>query len=192
MAPPLPYQHENAMEHTIKIPALALVLITAIVSVECTVVDPPERLGCRPAAERSFDPLTLPQDTTARKPFLDPVALFSDEVYVVRPLTKEPEGIASNAEFVGGQQAMVGYLKENVLQHIAPGIGWLKPPVVHFIVDAQGTPTQVELIKTSGNQDLDVALVRIFKAMPHWEPATDAQGHPVAQAFEFVVGPGGC
>ncbi len=192
MASPLAYQSNNAMKRSLKIPVLALVLLTAIVSVECTVVDPPKRLGCRPAPVQSFDPLSLPQDSILRKPFLDPVALFSDDVYLVRPQTKEQEGIATNAEFAGGQQAMVGYLKENVLQHIAPGIGWLKPPVVHFTVDAQGAPAQVELLATSGNEGLDVALVRMFQAMPHWEPATDAQGHAVAQAFEFVVGPGGC
>jgi hypothetical protein len=142
---------------------------------------------------KTFDPLSLPKDTTAREPFLDPTALFSDQVYVVRPLDKEAEGSAHNApSFVGGEQAMVGYLKTQVLQHIAPGIGWLKPPVLHFQVDARGAPTQVELVKTSGNADLDVALVRIFKEMPRWVPATDARGLAVAQAFQFVVGPGGC
>jgi TonB family protein len=83
-------------------------------------------------------------------------------------------------------------VKKQVLEHIAPGIGWLKPPVVHFQVDAMGAPTQVELVKTSGNADLDVALVRIFSQMPRWVPATDAQGRAVAQAFQFTVGQGGC
>lgn len=159
---------------------------------ECTVVDPPKRLGCRPAPEQSFDPMRYPQDTTARKPFLDPQALFADDVYVVRPLTTAQEGIASNAEFAGGKQAMVSYVKEKVLQHIAPGIGWLKPPTLHFTVDAQGAPTQVQLVASSGNEGLDLALVRIFSEMPHWAPATDAQGRAVAQAFAFTTGPGGC
>jgi hypothetical protein len=91
---------------------------------------------------KTFDPLSLPKDTAARAPFLDPTALFSDQVYLVRPLDKEAEGSGHNASFVGGEQAMVGYLKTRVLQHIAPGIGWLKPPVLHFQVDATGAPTQ--------------------------------------------------
>ncbi|MEZ4738506.1 MAG: hypothetical protein R2818_03905 [Flavobacteriales bacterium] len=184
------------MTQPIHFPALALVLITAILTVECTVVDPPKRFGCRPAPEQSFDPMRNPQDTTARKPFLDPQALFADDVYVVRPIAADVERTAlekgNDAAFVGGQQALVSYLKEKVLQHIAPGIGWLKPPIVHFTMDAQGAPTQVELVATSGNEGLDMALVRMFKEMPHWEPATDAQGQALAQAFEFTVGPGGC
>ncbi len=175
-----------------KAPAIALVLATAFVSVECTVLDTPSRSTCRQGPVKTFDPLSLPKDTTARAPFLDPSVLFSDQVYVVRPLDKEAEGSAHNARFVGGAEAMVGYLKTQMLQHIAPGMGWLKPPVVHFQVDARGAPTQVELVKTSGNADLDLALVRIFSQMPRWVPATDAQGLAVAQALQFVVGPGGC
>jgi hypothetical protein len=186
------------MNRTLKAPAFALVLATAFLSVEGAVIDAPAPSTSLQGPVKTFDPLSLPKDTTVREPFLDPTALFSEQVYVVRPLHKEAEASAHNAcqgrqaRFVGGEQAMVGYLKTQVLQHIAPGIGWLKPPVVHFQVDARGAPTQVELVKTSGNADLDVALVRIFKEMPRWVPATDARGLAVAQAFQFVVGPGGC
>jgi hypothetical protein len=180
------------MNRTMKAPAFALVLATAFIPVGCTVFETPTLSADRQGPVRTFDPLSLPKDTTAREPFLDPKALFSDQVYLVRPLHKEAEDSAHSARFVGGEQAMVGYLKTQVLQHIAPGIGWLKPPVVHFQVDAIGAPTQVELVKTSGNADLDVALVQIFMQMPRWVPATDARGLAVAQAFQFVVWPGGC
>ncbi len=186
------------MNRTMKAPAFALVLATAFIPVGCTVFETPTLSADRQGPVRTFDPLSLPKDTTAREPFLDPKALFSDQVYLVRPLHEEAEDSAHSAyhgrqaRFVGGEQAMVAYLRTRVLQHIAPGIGWLKPPVVHFQVDAMGAPTQVELVKTSGNADLDVALVQIFMQMPRWVPATDARGVAVAQAFQFVVGPGGC
>jgi hypothetical protein len=183
------------MKHAMKIPTLSLVLIAAIVSMECTVIDPPKKSGCRVAALASFDPMRIPQDTMARVPFLDPQALFADEVYVVRPIIhaeRTVEHAVKNAEYVGGEKALVSYLKENVLQHIYPGIGWLKPPTVRFMVDAQGAPGQVALVATSGNDALDKALVRIFSDMPHWEPATDALGQAVPQAFLFFTGKGGC
>ncbi len=180
------------MNRTMKAPAFALVLATAFLSVAGAVIDAPAPSTRLQGPVKTFDPLSLPKDTTAREPFLDPFVLFSDQVYVVRPLDKEAEGSAHNARFMGGEQAMVAYLRTQVLQHVAPGIGWLKPPVVHFQVDAMGAPTQVVLVKTSGNVDLDAALVRIFKEMPRWVPATDARGLAVAQAFQFVVGPGGC
>ena len=180
------------MLRTLEAPVLALVLGAVFLSLEIAVIDVPAPSTGQQGPVKIFDPLSLPNDTAARAPFLDPTALFSDQVYVVRPLDKETEGSGHNASFVGGEQAMVGYLKTRVLQHIAPGIGWLKPPVLHFQVDAAGAPTQVELVKTSGNAELDGALVRIFKEMPRWEAATDAKGRAVVQAFEFVVGPGGC
>ncbi len=186
------------MIRTLEAPVLALVLGAVFLSAECAVIDAPAPSTGLQGPVRTFDPLSLPKDSTTREPFLDPTALFSDQVYLVRPLEKEAEGSEHNAchgrqaRFVGGEQALVGYLKTRVLQHIAPGIGWLKPPVLHFQVDAMGVPTQVELVKTSGNADLDGALVRIFSQMPQWMPATDAQGRAVAQAFQFIVGPGGC
>ena len=180
------------MLRTLEAPVLALVLGAVFLSVEIAVIDVPAPSTGLQGPVKTFDPLSLPKDTAARAPFLDPTALFSDQVYVVRPLDKEAEGSVHNASFVGGEQALVGYLKTRVLQHIAPGIGWLKPPVLHFQVDATGAPTQVELVKTIGNAELDAALVRIFKEMPRWQAATDAKGRAVAQAFEFVVGPGGC
>ncbi len=180
------------MIRTMKAPVIALVLATAFISVRYTVIEPPTPSTCSQGPVKIFDPLSLPKDTTAREPFLDPTALYADQVYLVRPLDKKEDGTGRNAQFVGGAQAMVNYLKAHVLRHITPGIGWLKPPILHFNVDASGVPTQVELVKTSGNADLDVALIQIFQEMPHWEPATDARGQAVAQAFHFVVGPGGC
>jgi hypothetical protein len=186
------------MNRTLKAAAFALVLATAFISVQCTVLDTPTRSACAQGPPKTFDPLSQPKDTTARAPFLDPLVLFSDQVYVVRPLDKGAEGSGHHAyhgrqaRFVGGEQALVAYVRTRVLQHIAPGIGWLTPPVLHFKVDATGATAQVELVRSIGNAELDVALVRIFQEMPRWQAATDAKGRAVAQAFEFVVGPGGC
>ncbi len=174
------------------LPVLAVVLGTTIVAVLNTWSAPPTGSTCNQGPVKTFDPLSLPKDTAARKPFLDPTALFSDKVYVVLPVEGVVDDIAHNARFVGGEQALVSHLKAQVLQHIAPGIGWLEPPVVNFSVDVSGAPIKVALVKTSGNAALDVALVRIFQEMPRWEPATTTKGQAVAQAFQFSVGKGGC
>lgn len=178
------------MTSTLNLPVLALVLGIAFLSVGTTRVHSPSTRDQGPV--KTFDPLKMPKDTTAREPFLDPTALFSDQVYLVRPMDTEPNSTVRNARFVGGEQALVQHLKAKVLQHIAPGIGWLKPPVVQFSVDASGSPTHVNLMKTSGNMALDEALVRIFQEMPRWEPATTANGQAVTQAFQFSLGQGGC
>ena len=180
------------MSSTLHLPILAVVLGNTCLSVLNTWIDPPKVSTCKQGPVKTFDPLSLPKDTTAGEPFLDPTALFSDKVYVVRQVNGENDGVANNARFVGGEQALVSHIKTQVLQHIAPGIGWLERPAVHFKVDASGAPTGVELLKTSGNTALDVALVRIIQEMPHWEPATTAEGTTRPQAFEFTVGQGGC
>jgi hypothetical protein len=179
------------MSTALHFPTLAVVLGTTYLSVLNTLVDPPKGSTCKQGPVKTFDPLSLPKDTTAREPFLDPVALFSDKVYVVRPVENGNDGIANNARFVGGEQALVSHLKTQVLQHIAPGIGWLVRPVVHFRVDALGAPTGVTLLKTSGNAALDAALVRIIQEMPRWESATTAEGTTIPQAYQFTVGLGG-
>lgn len=77
---------------TMKAPLLALVFAAPLISVECTVIDPPALSVYSQGPVKTFDPLSLPIVTTQREPFLDPQALFSDQVYVVRPLAKDLEG----------------------------------------------------------------------------------------------------
>lgn len=180
------------MSSILNLPLLAVALGTTCVSVVNSSIDPPKGSTCQQGPVKAFDPLSLPKDTTAREPFLDPTALFSDKVYVVRPMDGGEERLAQNARFVGGEQALAIHLKAQVLQHIAPGIGWLVRPVVNFRVYASGLPTGVELVKTSGNAALDAALIRILQEMPRWEPATTAEGTTRPQAFQFTVGLGGC
>ena len=180
------------MSGTLNLPVLAVVISTACVSLVNSWSGSPKGSTCKQGPVKTFDPLSLPKDTTAREPFLDPIALFSDKVYVVSAVVDVNNGVARNARFVGGEHALVSHLKTQVLQHIAPGIGWLEPPVVHFSVDASGAPIRVELVKTSGNAALDVALIKIFQGMPRWEPATTVEGTTIPQAFRFTVGQGGC
>ena len=79
-----------------------------------------------------------------------------------------------------------------MLEHIAPGIGWLKHPIVHFTINEQGMAEHVELVRSCDDAELDARLIGIFSSMPAWKPATDAQGRPVAQSFAFTTLPGGC
>jgi hypothetical protein len=74
------------MTSTLNLPAFALVLGIAFLSVGSTRIAPPSPSTGDQGPVKTFDPLKLPKDTTAREPFLDPTALFSDQVYLVRPL----------------------------------------------------------------------------------------------------------
>lgn len=144
------------------------------------------------AAVTVFDPFTSGSGPAVQEPWLDPSVFFSDKAYVVAAIASQTDAGATDASFIGGSDRLVAHLKERIVPHVVPGIGWLKPPVVRFMVDEQGAATQVELVATSGNEALDAQLLRAVSGMPRWNPAKDADGTAVAQAFEFKVVQAAC
>jgi TonB family protein len=171
--------------------SLIVIITVAMAATGCGQTPPLEDASAA-AMPNVFDPMVQPKDTLPREPFLDPISFFSDQAYVVRTHAESAAPVDTDAGFVGGDDRMVSYIKEKVLAFVAPGIGWLKPPALNFTVDAHGRTEDVKLIKSSGNVELDHLLIQLFVDMPVWEPATDANGERVKQAFEFTVGSGGC
>ncbi len=139
-----------------------------------------------------FDPLSLPFLDKEGEPWLDPMVFHSDNAYVVNAQVGTSKNLRSEASFIGGKDAMVAYLKNTMMDHVAKDIGWLKPPVVRFAVNDQGIADNVGLVSTSGNLRLDHRLVSLIRDMPKWEPAINADGKAVSQAFEFSVVQAGC
>lgn len=127
-----------------------------------------------------------------QEPWLDPLVFFSDSSYMVEALPSLTEAVATDAAFVGGGDSLVSYLKGGILPQIQPGIGWLKPPVVHFTLNKGGDATDVTLAGTSGQAELDARLLQVINDMPHWNPAKDASGGAMEQAFAFRVVQAGC
>ncbi len=149
-------------------------------------------VGAAQAAITVFDPLAAGHGAMVQEPWLDPSVFHSDKAYMVAAITSQTDAGASDASFIGGDDRLVAHLKERIVPHVVAGIGWLKPPVVHFVVDEQGAATRVQLVKTSGNEGLDAQLLRAVSGMPRWNPAEDAGGRTVAQAFEFKVVQAAC
>ncbi|MBK6892681.1 MAG: hypothetical protein IPH00_05990 [Flavobacteriales bacterium] len=147
----------------------------------------PERCAARAALSVSdFDPFKSPQGDKLQEPWLDPLVFFSDKAYVVSVSPSGTNALITDAAFIGGNDELVGYLKGNIAPHIAPGIGWLKPPVVHFTLNEHGEATKVELMATSGNVELDARLLEVTKDMPRWIPAKDADGKVTASPLSSV------
>lgn len=138
-----------------------------------------------------FDPMVLIGGGAVQEPWLDPMVFFSDKAYVIDAVPGTEAGIA-HAAFAGGRDSLVSYLKHNILPHVRPGIGWLKPPVVGSTLNEDGHATAVALTSTSGNAALDARLVRVVEKMPHWNPARDADGKAIRESFEFRVVQAGC
>lgn len=144
------------------------------------------------AAVQVFDPFQHSGGAFVQEPWLDPMVFFSDKAYVVEALPSLTEAVATDAAFVGGGDSLVSYLKGGILPQIQPGIGWLKPPVVHFTLNKGGDATDVTLVGTSGHAELDAQLLQVITEMPRWTPAKDAEGGAVEQKFAFRVLQGGC
>jgi TonB family protein len=184
-------QEPKVMKARTFIGGATIVLIAgAILGYSATVPD-----GCADRAAvaiSDFDPFKLPEGVKAQEPWLDPFVFLSDKAYVVHASTSTNPAPASEAAYVGGHEELVSYLKANTVPHVAKGIGWLKPPMITFTVNAQGGTEDVVLVRSCGNEPLDARLIELIANMPKWKPAKDANGRAIAQAIEFHVVQAAC
>ena len=90
-------------------------------------------------------------------------------------------------EFPGGMPALVKYLQENIkypsaaLAEKAQGKAF-----VRFVVEKDGSITNTEIIKSTGNIYLDKGALRVASNMPKWKPGMQ-QGKPVRVFFMLPV-----
>ena len=74
-------------------------------------------------------------------------------------------------EFPGGQQALFKYLSENILYpEIAKEHGIQGRVICQFIVNKNGSITDIEIIRSSGDPSLDKEAIRVIQSMPEWKP----------------------
>ena len=92
-----------------------------------------------------------------------------------------------NPEFPGGVRAMSKFISENlVYPRISRENGSQGRVSLRFIVDKDGSVTNVEVIKSSGDVYLDREAVRVVKSMPKWKPGRQA-GKAVKVWFTLPV-----
>jgi hypothetical protein len=106
-------------------------------------------------------------------------------------LTVTPE---KEAKYTGGQDALIGYLKENSIEKTAiVKQDRLERGSVSFTITKKGTIAKVKLSSTSGYPSIDYAMVELINKLPEtWEPATNFKGDKIDQEFVFSFGRGGC
>jgi TonB family protein len=82
-------------------------------------------------------------------------------------------------EYSGGMQAMMRYLSENVkYPPIAAENGIQGKAVCSFVINKDGSVSDVEIIRSAGDPSLDKEAIRVIKSMPKWKPGT-IKGKPV-------------
>lgn len=72
-------------------------------------------------------------------------------------------------EFPGGQQALFNYLAENI-QYPRKAVLEQGRVIVEFVVEQDGSISNVNIAKSSGNKWLDAEGIRLIKSMPKWKP----------------------
>lgn len=74
-------------------------------------------------------------------------------------------------EFPGGQQALFRFLNENVRYPAIAKENRIQGRVIcRFVVEKDGSITNVEVVSSGGHPSLDKEAVRVLKSMPKWSP----------------------
>lgn len=90
-------------------------------------------------------------------------------------------------EFPGGEKALRAFLAENVkYPSIAKENGIYGRVVCQFIVEKDGSITDVEVVKSSGEISLDKEAIRVIKMMPKWKPGKQ-QNKPVRTRYTLPI-----
>ena len=103
---------------------------------------------------------------------------------ILRP---EPELIFSKTEpqYPGGQDALIRFLQTNLITPDELEAGDQKTVQVRFKINEQGALSDLEITK-SGGEAFDKEVIRVFKKMKRWKPATQ-NGSNVSISFVMPV-----
>ena len=97
------------------------------------------------------------------------------------------EVVEENPEFPGGTAALMKYISNNVkYPRISRDNGSQGKAFVRFVVNADGSIQDAEIIKSTGDMYLDEEAVRLIEAMPKWTPGRE-KGKPVRAKFVLPV-----
>ncbi|MEO1260370.1 MAG: hypothetical protein AAFZ15_16355 [Bacteroidota bacterium] len=98
------------------------------------------------------------------------------------------------AEYVGGIEKLISYLKKNSKKETAIITEeQLKPCQINFTITKNGSVAEVTLNQTSGFPSVDNTFVKLLENMPgKWRPAKNGKGKEVDQELVFFFGRQGC
>ncbi len=75
------------------------------------------------------------------------------------------------AEFPSGQAALYEYIADNIRHPIPIEKGDVKRSICQFIVELDGTISNVVVVRSAGDLLLDKEAIRLVYSMPKWKPA---------------------
>ena len=97
------------------------------------------------------------------------------------------EVVEVQPEFPGGMKEMMKYLQSNIKYPEAAKVAGAEGKAfVQFVVKADGSISDVQIMHSTGNESLDAEALRVVKAMPKWKPAMN-KGKAVNVKFVLPV-----
>ena len=90
-------------------------------------------------------------------------------------------------EFPGGMKEMMKFIQYNLkYPESAKAAGTEGKAFVQFVVKADGSISDVQIMRSTGNESLDAEALRVVKAMPKWRPAMN-KGKAVNVKFVLPI-----
>ncbi|MBK9193222.1 MAG: energy transducer TonB [Crocinitomicaceae bacterium] len=111
------------------------------------------------------------------------VSFAQNETIAAEPLdtcTREPF-------FPGGDQALLKYISTHIIYpSISKENGDEGKVWIQFVINIDGTISDVTVARTSGYEELDLEAIRVIRSLPLWNPGKDCSG-PVRIRYTLPV-----
>lgn len=95
--------------------------------------------------------------------------------------------VEHSPQFPGGQQALMSYLNKNMrYPTIAKENGIQGRAICRFVVEKDGSISNVEVFRSAGEVSLDKEAIRLISSMPQWTPGSQ-RGKPVRVQYTLPI-----
>ncbi len=79
--------------------------------------------------------------------------------------------VEQKPQFPGGENALFRFLGENIIYPAIAMANNIQGRVIcQFIVEKDGSISNIEIVRSGGDKSLDTEALRVLKTMPKWEP----------------------
>ena len=101
-----------------------------------------------------------------------------EEIFVV---------VESMPEFPGGAPEMMKFIAENIKYPVIAQENGIQGRVIcQFVIEKNGSVTDIQVVRSSGDASLDKEAERVIKNMPKWKPGKQ-RGKPVRVKYTIPV-----
>lgn len=132
-------------------------------------------------------------DNVVEQPYVFTLTLVTDSSEIpTSDLNSEDDGVVfliaeKMPEFIGGSQALYEYLSENIQYPADAKRNHLQGRVFcQFVVDKDGSITDIKVVRSSGHPALDQEAIRLVRSMPLWQPGYQ-KGKAVRVRFTLPI-----